>query len=296
MALFFTVNEAWDAGDFNDLFPLLFKTSLGFLVFCILSGAVYLTNDVTDAQRDRLHPKKRLRPIASNQLSSNMALVVSTTLSIFGTVFAFILEPLFGWIATGYLATMIIYTLLLKQIIVLDVLAISAGFVLRAVAGATVIQAPISVWLYICTGLGALFIALVKRRSELESARGRASSQRATLAIYTPNILDKITAITGAAVITTYTLYAFLAQNLPPNHTMTLTIPFVVYGVFRYAYLMYVKNAGENPEDLLISDVPLILTILSRALSLMIQMLILLCPSDPCYGQLKFELEFWPLP
>jgi len=118
----------------------------------------------------RLHPKKRRRPIASNQLSSNVALVVSATLSIFGIVFAFILEPLFGCIATGYLTTMIAYTLLLKQIIVLDVLAISAGFVLRAVAGATVIQAPISVWLYICTGLGALFIALVKRRSELESA------------------------------------------------------------------------------------------------------------------------------
>ena len=263
MALFFTINEAWDASDLGEMLPLLAKTTLGFLIFCALSGAVYLANDVVDARRDRLHPTKRFRPIASGQLAVSTSLTTAAVLAAAGVASAFLVEPLFGGVATSYLATMTAYTLVLKQLIVLDVFAISAGFVLRTVAGAAVIQVPISPWLYLCTGLGALFIALAKRRCELASAGDRAASQRSTLEWYTQGLLDQLIAVVATSVVIAYSFYTFTAQNLPDNHTMMLTIPFVVYGVFRYTYLMRVKNAAESPEDVLTSDVPLIVTIVS---------------------------------
>ena len=263
MALFFTINEAWDAGDFGEMLPLLGKTSLGFLIFSALSGAVYLANDVVDVARDRLHPTKRFRPIASGQLAVSTSLAAAAVLAAAGIAFAFLVEPLFGGVAVAYLATMTAYTIVLKRLIVLDVFAISAGFVLRAVAGAAVIQVPISPWLYICTGLGALFIALAKRRSELAAAGDRAASQRSTLDWYTQGLLDQLTAVVATSVVIAYSFYTFTAENLPVNNTMMLTIPFVVYGVFRYTYLMHVKNAGESPEEVLTSDVPLIIAIVS---------------------------------
>ena len=156
---------------------------------------------------------------------------------------------------------MMVYTTALKRLILLDVFAISAGFVLRAVAGAAVLQVPISPWLYICTGLGALFIALAKRRSELVSAGEHAGSQRDTLEWYTPSLLDQLMVVVATSVMLTYSLYSFTAGSLPENHAMMFTIPFVVYGVFRYLYLVHVKNLGESPEDILITDLPLIATI-----------------------------------
>ena len=263
MALFFTVNETWDAGDIGEILPLLGKTTLGFLIFCALSGAVYLANDIFDVRRDRLHPRKQYRPIASGQLPVSTAWAAAGVLAAGGVASAFLREPLFGGIATAYLATMTAYTLVLKRLIVLDVFAISAGFVLRAVAGAAVIQVPISPWLYICTGLGALFIALAKRRSELARAGERAPSQRDTLEWYTKGLLDQLTPVVATSVVIAYSFYTFTPPNLPDNHTMMLTIPFVIYGVFRYTYLMHVKDAGENPEETLTSDVPLIIAIVS---------------------------------
>ena len=263
MALFFTVNETWDAGDIGEMLPLLGKTTLAFLIFSALSGAVYLANDIFDVHRDRLHPRKRNRPIASGLLPIDTAWRAAGALASVGAGSAFLLEPLFGGIALAYLATMAAYTLVLKRLIVLDVFVISAGFVLRAVAGAAAIRVPISPWLYICTGLGALFIALAKRRGELALAGERAPSQRDTLEWYTTGLLDQLTAVVATSVVIAYSFYTFTAPNLPDNHTMMLTIPFVVYGVFRYTYLMHVKGAGENPEETLTSDLPLIITIAS---------------------------------
>ena len=142
-----------------------------------------------------------------------------------------------------------------------DVFAISAGFVFRAVAGAAVLQVPISPWLYICTGLGALFIALSKRRCELTLAGDAAASRRDTLDWYTQSLLDQLIAVVATSVVLTYGLYTFTAENLPDNHSMMVTIPFVVYAIFRYMYLVHTRHLGENPEDIVLTDVPLMITI-----------------------------------
>ncbi len=176
---------------------------------------------------------------------------------------AFVLEPLFGVTSVAYAGTMVSYTFLLKRLILIDVFAISAGFVLRAVAGATVLQVPISPWLYICTGLGALFIALSKRRSELAVAGDAAAGQRDTLHWYTQSLLDQLITVVATSVVLAYSLYTFTAENLPDNHSMMLTIPFVVYAIFRYMYLVHSRHLGENPEDIIITDVPLIATVLA---------------------------------
>ena len=263
MALFFTVNEAWSLADIHQMAALIGKTTLAFILFSAISAACYLVNDVIDARRDRLHPIKRFRPIASGALSRRHALTASAGLAVAGVASSFLLEPLFGGVAAAYLATTTAYTFVLKRIIVLDVFAISAGFVLRAVAGAVVIQVPISPWLYLCTGLGALFIALAKRRSEVTAAQERAADQRSTLDWYQQGFLDQLTALVAASLVVVYSLYTFTAQNLPANNGMMLTIPFVVYGVSRYIYLVHARNAGERPEEVLTTDIPLIVAIVS---------------------------------
>ena len=261
LVLFFTVNEAWDPDDLDEILSLASRTILAFVIFSALSGAVYLFNDVFDIERDRRHPRKRFRPIASGHLPIPMAMGAAAILIAGGLGSAFVLEPLFGGVSLAYVATMVVYTLVLKQIILLDVFAISTGFVLRAVAGAAVIQMPISPWLYICTGLGSLFIALAKRRSELVVAKEKAGSLRDTLEWYTIALLDQFMAMVATSVALAYSLYTFTAPNLPENHTMMLTIPFVVYGLFRYMFLVHTRDLGENPEDILITDWPLIITI-----------------------------------
>ena len=263
MALFFTVNEAWSLTDIDQMAALIGKTTLAFILFSAISAACYLVNDVVDARRDRLHPVKRFRPIAAGTLSRRHALTAAVVLSAAGVASSFLLEPLFGGFAAAYLATTTAYTFVLKRIVVLDVFAIAAGFVLRAVAGAVVIQVPISPWLYICTGLGALFIALAKRRSEAAAAPERAADQRSTLDLYQRGFLDQLIVLSAASLVVVYSLYTFTAQNLPGNNSMMLTIPFVAYGVTRYIYLMHTKNAGERPEEVLTTDVPLIIAIVA---------------------------------
>ena len=262
LALFFTVNEAWDPDDLGAFFSLLGRSTLAFVIFCALSGAIYIINDIFDIERDHQHPTKRSRPIASGHLPIPIATIAAMGLAGGALVSAFVLQPLFGGTSLAYVGTMLAYTLLLKRLILLDVFAISAGFVLRAVAGAAVLQVPISPWLYICTGLGALLIALAKRRAELAVVGENAAGQRDTLESYTSGLLDHFISVAATSVVLTYTLYTFTASNLPENHTMMLTIPFVVYGLFRYMYLVQVKDMGENPEDILITDLPLIISII----------------------------------
>ncbi len=263
MALFFTVNEVWSPSDVGQMASLLGKTTLAFVLFSAISGACYLVNDVVDARRDSLHPVKRLRPVASGALSRRRALIAACVLAVAGVAASFLLEPLFGAVAAAYLAATTAYTFALKRIVILDVFAIAAGFVFRAVAGAVVIQAPISPWLCICTGLGALFIALVKRRSEVAAAPERAADQRSTLDWYQRGFLDQLITLAVASLVVVYSLYTFTAQSMPANNSMMLTIPFVVYGVSRYIYLAHAKNAGERPEEVLTTDVPLMIAIVS---------------------------------
>ena len=260
-ALFFTAGGAWGLGDIPAALSLVGKATLAFALFSLVSSAQYLVNDVLDAEQDRRHPVKRNRPVASGALAPRTALAAGGVLGAAGVAAAFAIDVLFGWVTVGYLATALAYSLILKKVVLLDVFVVSAGFVLRAVAGAAVIQVPVSPWLYVCTGLGALFIALSKRRSELVNAGDRAGVQRNTLDLYTRPLLDQLIGIVATATLLAYTLYTFTAPNLPENHAMMLTAPFVAYGVFRYLYLVHKHSLGENPEDLPITDRPILASI-----------------------------------
>ena len=258
LALLFTINEAWELNDLSNILSLFGKTTLGFVIFSTLSAAVYLINDIFDVENDRRHPKKRFRPIASGQVPIGTAMAAAGALTAAGLFAALLLEPLFGAVSLAYVTTMVAYTLVLKGLILLDVFAISAGFVLRVVAGAVVLEVPISPWLYICTGLGALFIALAKRRSELVLAGEKAGAQREILEWYTVGLLDQLMGVVATSTVLAYSLYTFTASNLPDNHSMMFTIPLVIYGLFRYMYLVYEQNLGENPEEIVITDAPLL--------------------------------------
>ena len=260
-ALIFTINDAWTLDDLDRAIPSIFQVTLAFLLFSTLSAAVYLVNDIFDLEADRVHPYKRLRPIPSGQLSVLFAWFAAATLSTASISLSFLLMLEFGWIMLIYLFLMTAYSTVLKRIVLLDVFAISAGFVLRAVSGAAVLEVPISPWLYTCTGLGSLMIALAKRRSELISSQGTYEKQRETLASYTVPLLDLLIAIVATSTLLAYALYIFTAINLPENHAMLATIPFVVYGLLRYLSIVYSKNLGEAPEEVLITDIPLIVTI-----------------------------------
>jgi 4-hydroxybenzoate polyprenyltransferase len=260
LALFFTVGEAWSPSNPGAAAGIFLKTALAFAIFSALTSAVYLVNDILDVEKDRQHPRKRFRPIAAGQLPIPVAWICALALLVVSLGSAYWLEPLFGGVSIAYFAAMAAYSLILKKIVLLDVFTISTGFVLRAVAGAVVIGVPISPWLYLCTGLAALLLGLAKRRSELSSAGSDASKQRSTLQYYTTELLDQLITILAASAVLAYSFYTFSAQNLPDNGAMMLTIPFIVYGLFRYMYIVRVKNIGENFEDML-TDMPLVISL-----------------------------------
>ena len=263
LAFFFTIDEAWaldaDIGATLNIFGVI---TLAFLIFSALTGAVYLVNDVFDAESDRLHRRKRHRPIASGQLAVLTAWSAATVLVIIGVGAAFMLDSEFGVISVVYVAVNFAYSLLLKHIVLVDVFVISGGMVLRAVAGAVIMGVPISPWLYLCTALAALLLALIKRRSQLVVAGEDAASQRPSLRRYGVESLDRLIIITATASLIAYSLYTFTAPNLPANDAMMLTIPFVAFGLFRYMILSADADVAENPEDLLMGDAPLIASIM----------------------------------
>lgn len=227
-------------------------------LFCLTSSTVYLFNDLLDADADRHHPLKRRRPIASGRLSPAMARVAIAALVLIVFPVAALINPLFAAVLLSYVALMLAYTFRLKHLVIVDVFVIAAGFVLRAAAGAVVIGVPISPWLYVCTVLLSLFIGFAKRRHELVLLDDNAAAHRKILDDYSPALLDELIAVVSAATIMAYSLYTFSAPNLPANHAMMLTIPFVVYGLFRYLFLVHRKNGGGAPEQVLLDDLPLL--------------------------------------
>lgn len=227
------------------------------LIFCLLSGAVYLGNDLLDVDKDRLHPTKRLRPIASGRLSPTVAAVAAGAAVILGLLASVVVSPAFAAIAAAYLALQGLYIHALKHLVILDVMALAAGFVLRAVAGAVAVVVPISPWLYVCTMLLALFLALSKRRQELVLLSGDAAGHRPALDQYTVHLLDQLLQVVTTAFLLAYMFYTFSAENLPQNHSMMLTIPFLLYGLFRYLYLVHVRGEGGSPEEVLLRDRPM---------------------------------------
>lgn len=224
------------------------------LIFCAVSSAMYLLNDLRDRDADRLHPVKRNRPIAAGELSPSSAVRLSLLLLAAGLITAIAVRPAFLGVVVGYLVLMMAYSYGLKRLVIVDVFAIAAGFVLRAVGGAVAISVPVSPWLYVCTALGALLIGFGKRRSELLVLQGQAAEHRANLDDYTVPLLDQIIGIVSAATLIAYSFYTFDAPNVPESHAMMLTIPFVAYGLFRYLFLVFRRNEGGAPEVLLIKD------------------------------------------
>lgn len=248
---------------------IVVMTSSGFLAFCLLSSAGYLINDVLDLEADRQHPVKRLRPIASGAVAPRLALAVAAVLASAGLTLGFLLKPAFALFGLLYLLLTIAYSLLLKHWVLIDLFAIAGGFVLRAVAGAVLVSVRVSPWLYVCTVLAALFLGLAKRRQELSALAGDAQQHRRNLSEYTIDLVDQLMNIVTSATVMAYSLYTFSAPNLPRNDAMMLTIPLVLYGLFRYLYLVRVKGLGGSPEELLLTDRPLLLTVLGwGALSL----------------------------
>ncbi|MHB1131439.1 MAG: decaprenyl-phosphate phosphoribosyltransferase [Chloroflexota bacterium] len=238
---------------------LLALATAAFLIFCALSSAVYLLNDLVDVDKDRTHPTKRFRPIAAGWLPRSSALGLALLLLGIALPGAFLINIPFGLLSLGYVLLTMAYTFWLKHIVILDVFTLAAGFVIRAVAGAVAVSVPISSWLYVCTLLASLFLGISKRRHELVLLEGDATHHRPILQEYTPQLLEQMTAIVTSALVMAYSLYTFSAPNLPQNQAMMLTIPFVLYGVFRYLYLVHLKDAGGSPEEVLLRDRPLLL-------------------------------------
>jgi len=242
--------------------PLL-RTLAGFFLFCLVSSAVYLFNDIADVEADRSHPEKKFRPIASGKLPVNVALTTALLLTIIAIPLAYFLSPWFALILAVYLANNLLYSRWLKHVSILDVLIISSGFVLRVAAGVALITVErFSPWLYMITILFSLYIGLGKRRAELDLLADEASTHRKVFEGYTIPLLDQYITIVSGMTIVAYSLYTFSAPNLPINHAMMLTIPFVVYGIFRYLQLIQSGHAAGSPDEVALKDRPLQFTVL----------------------------------
>ena len=236
----------------------LVRTVAGFVMLCVISGTVYIINDLADIEKDRQHPRKRNRPLASGALSTRLAVVAAVVIPLVALPLGYLLSPAFGAILTLYLLIQIAYSFWLKNAVIIDVMLIAAGFVLRVASGVPLVEAArFSPWLYICMTLLSLLIGFGKRRHELVLLKGNANMHRQSLEEYNLPLLDHTISIVTASTLLAYALYTFSAPNLPPNHTMMLTIPFVMYGIFRYLYLIHVKGIGGAPEEIVLTDRPL---------------------------------------
>lgn len=236
---------------------------MAFAIFCLLSGAVYLVNDLVDVEQDRRHPVKRDRPLASGNLSRSVAIAAALVMVVVGLAGAFSIGTRFGVASVVYFVTMTAYSLALKNVVILDVLIVAMGFVLRAVAGALAIDVAFSNWLLVCTLLLALFLALAKRRHELTLLAGEAAEHRRILGEYSPYLLDQMIAVVTASTLVSYAFYTLADETVDRFGTDRLiwTLPLVVYGIFRYLYLVHRKEEGGNPTKVLLNDKPILVTV-----------------------------------
>ncbi|NDJ53245.1 MAG: decaprenyl-phosphate phosphoribosyltransferase [Chloroflexi bacterium] len=241
----------------------LLATIAGFALFSLAASTVYLINDVVDIDADRAHPTKRNRPLPSGQLSKTVAIGAAVSLPLIVLPLSFLLRPSFGFVVAGYLLLQLAYSFQLKHIVILDVMAIAAGFVLRVVAGVVLVDVlRFSPWLYVFTTGMALFLGFGKRRQELDMLKDSPGSQsRAILEQYSITLLDELLVICVAMSLLTYSLYTFSSEGLPSNNAMMLTIPFVIYGFFRYLYLIHVRGEGHAPDEVILHDRPMQITV-----------------------------------
>lgn len=249
----------------------IMRATAGFLLFCLFSSCVYIINDLRDREKDKLNKRTASRPIASGALKPSVAIAFVSILLPVTFILSYFLSPWFALVGAIYMAKDFAYSFGLKHVVILDVFLIAAGFTIRAAAGAIAIGANISAWLYIVTTLGALFLALNKRKHELLLLGADASSHRKVLDEYSPALVEEMLAVITASTVIAYSLYTFTAENLPQplreNHLMMLTIPFVLYGIFRYLYLVYQRDVGSSPEDVLFKDRPLLICVILYGLT-----------------------------
>ncbi len=243
--------------------PSLLNTLIGFAILCFISGTVYIVNDLVDVEKDRLHPKKRTRPIASGVLGIQAAIVSAFIFPLLLLPLSFWLNITFGLLMILYLGLQFAYSFKLKNIVIIDVMIIAAGFVIRVGAGVSLVEVTrFSPWLYVCMTLLGLFMGFGKRRQELFLLQEEAKNTRTSLSDYSIQFLDEIITIVAASTIMAYALYTFSAPGLPDNHTMMLTIPFVIYAIFRYLHLLHVQGNSGDPSEILLHDRPLQLTVI----------------------------------
>jgi 4-hydroxybenzoate polyprenyltransferase len=236
----------------------ILRTLAAILLFSLTSSAVYIMNDLADIESDRQHPTKKFRPLPAGTLNKNVARVASFVFAVGSLTVAYLLSPKLATVLLIYLVIQIAYTFHLKHVVLLDVMLIASGFVLRVAAGVAVINVQrFSPWLYVFMGLLALFLALGKRRHELVLLGENAGNHRAILQEYNLDLIDRLIGIVTTGALITYSLYTFLAEGLPENHAMMLTIPFVLYAIFRYLYLIHVRKEGGIPEEIFLGDRPL---------------------------------------
>jgi len=234
-------------------------TTAAFVVFCLTASGAYVMNDLRDCERDRQHPEKCRRPLPAGRVGRGAATVLSVGLVSVGIAWALALGLGFAGLVAGYFALQVAYTFFLKEMVILDVMAIAAGFMIRAIAGGVVIAVPVSPWLIICTFLGALFLSFGKRRHELVLLEGKATDHRSILREYSPYFLDQMISVVTASTVVAYAIYTASPEVIRKLGTdkLYLTIPFVLFGIFRYLYLVHQREEGGNPTQLLLTDPPL---------------------------------------
>lgn len=251
----------------------LWRAIAAFVAFCAVSSAGYILNDRLDVDRDRIHPSKRNRPIASGVVSLKAATAVAIGLAAIGFAISLIVNPVLLLVMVGYAVISSAYSLQLKNIVLLDAFVIASGFLLRAVAGAAAVEVPVSAWLMLCTLLLALFLAFGKRRSELVRLQEDAVAHRSALAGYSVPLLDQLLVITAACTVMAYSFYSFTSESVPGNGLMMLTVPLVMFAVFRYLLLVMRRGEGGAPEILLWKDKPLLACVVSWGAVALIVML-----------------------
>jgi 4-hydroxybenzoate polyprenyltransferase len=250
--------------------PSLSRTLVGAVLFSLFASAVYIFNDLADVESDRQHPTKKHRPIASGRISIKVAWGLGLMLLAIASPLAYMLSPWFLLVCLIYFTLNLLYSTKLKHIPLIDVLVLASFYLLRVISGTTLIQVErFSPWLFVVTSLFALFIGLGKRRAELILQFNNSGNVRPVLKGYTIELLDQLINIVSGTTIVAYSLYTFSAENLPANHSMMLTIPFVVYGIFRYLYLIQIGEGGA-PEDIALSDRPLQAAILLWSIGILL--------------------------
>ena len=259
------------AQKFFDL-NLVLKAVAAFITFCFTASSIYLINDIRDIESDKLHPVKCLRPIASGKIPRNSAVRLAVILAVCSLACAFLIDRKYGALLLLYFAAMMAYNFFLKHIVIIDILIIAGGFILRAVAGAVVVEVSISSWLLVCTTFLALFMVISKRRHEIISLGDNAANHRKILEEYGEKFLDQMISIVTASTIMAYMLYTVDQTTIAKfgTHNLLLTSPLVLFGIFRYLYLVYQRNMGGHPELILLNDPPLIITIIIWIISVFI--------------------------